>query len=352
MNSNAQSDLTISRNLVTALMDRIKGGESCALLGVSGVGKSALLRRLQQHSLKRHYLGDAFDRFLFIIVDCNMLTEVSAWGAFELMLRRLADGIPSAQSNPENTGLRESLGALYQESQAAHDRALAQRNLSRALRQVFDAGFLKVIFFLDEFDSLLTALDAQFLNNLRGVRDEFRPNIVYVTLTRRVFPILRSDIKETAEGFNEMFRSTFALRPYTREEARLVLGEMMAMAQFELHEDEIGGLIRATGGHAALLKAGFEYLRKNRAADAVNLNAMSANPIIADEARKILESLDQHERRVLAQVSRHESIAPGDGAVAEHLKVKGLVVDKGGTYALFAPLVAEYVKRQIEFNTR
>lgn len=352
MNSNVQPDLTISRNLVTALMDRIKSGESCALLGVSGVGKSALLRRLQQPALKRHYLGDAFDRYLFIVVDCNMLTELSAWGAFELMLRRLADSMADSGTNPDRAALGERLSDLYRESQTARDRALAQRNLSRALRHILDASFIKITFFLDEFDSLLGELDAQFLNNLRGVRDEFRPNIVYVTLTRRVFPILRSDIKETAEGFNEMFRSTFALRPYTREEARLVLGEMMANAQFELPEDEIGGLIRATGGHAALLKAGFEYLRKNRAPDAVNLNAMSANPIIADESRKIWESLDQHERRVLAQVARHESIAPGDRAVAEHLKVKGLVVDKGGTDALFSPLVAEYVKRQNETNTR
>lgn len=365
--SKIQSELEFRRDLVSAVMECIRGGESCALVGVSGVGKSALLRRIRQPHVKAHYLDEkakeasdtSADNCLFVITDCNLLVEPVEWGLFELMgestARALADLTAGSEAREKETaktgkGLPElgaSIEKIVQETRAARETALAQRNLSQIIRLVSGAGFTRIVFFLDEFDAIAPRAEPRVLNNLRGLRDEYRPRVIYVTLTRSILPLLRRDIKKVAEGFNEMFRNTYAVTPYTRSDARVFISELTELFSTSLPEQEVAGLIRATGGHAGLIKAGFEYLRKRRAGSRAHLwDEMLSDPIVRDESKKIWQCLDVREQDVLRKIARRETLGTPERDIVQNLSAKGLVTGKAEHPVLFCHLFAEYVSGQ------
>lgn len=340
-------ELQFRRVLMSALMACIRSGESCALVGVSGVGKSALLRHLQKPVFKKHYLGENSERVLFVFMDCNLLAEQTEWGVIELLVESISKALRNISNREYNTPLNGAFEEIAKETRSTHERTAAQRNLSRIIELVKQAGYTRIVFFLDEFDDILGRIDATFLNNLRGLRDESRPSVVYVTLTRRVLPLVRPDIKRVAEGFNEMFRSTFPLTPYNRSDARAYISELIALAEFPLSQDQVAGLIRATGGHAGLIKAGFEHLRKRTSNNSSGIWAeMLLDPIVNEESKKIWQSVQPREQKMLCAIARREPVVSKEQPILHNLVLKGLVLEQPHQQILFSHLFAEFVKRQ------
>jgi len=349
MRGNVDSrSLSYREDIVSAAMNCIAAGESCSLVGISGIGKSALLRHVSRTEVKGHFLGESSSRFLFVVVDCNLIAEVSEWGAFEFFLNQIARALDSIE-DPALGDLVQQLNGLYSEVEAKQDRFLAQRHLSRSVGLILKNQFDKIVFFLDEFDGVLRQIDSQFLNNLRGLRDEYRPQVVYVTLTRHLFPLIRQDVKKKAESFFEIFRNTFALAPYNREQAHHVLLELMADSKFKLEESGIRYVVFATGGHSGLIKGAFEYLRKRPLVESKDmLIEMAEDSVIRDESRKIWGSLTSHEQRVLSRVARGELLQDSDNDIVSHLKMKGVLTERSGSgLTLFSPLFAFFIKQQL-----
>lgn len=348
MTERLEVELQFRRVLIGALMACVRRGESCALVGVSGVGKSALLRRLQQSGLKKYYLGENSERVLFVFMDCNLLAEQTEWGVIELLVESISKALRTPSKEEYKSELNGALEEIAKETRSTHERAAAQRNLSRIIELVKTAGYTRIVFFLDEFDDILSRIDAPFLNNLRGLRDENRPSIVFITLTRRVLPLIRLDIKRVAEGFNEMFRSTFPLTPYDRTDARTYISELITLAEFPLSETQVAGLIRATGGHAGLIKAGFEHLRKRSTSNSSGTwDEMVLDPIVNEESKKIWQSVQAREQKMLRTVARREEVESKEQPILDNLVLKGLVLCQPHQRILFSHLFAEFVKRQI-----
>ncbi len=69
------------------IADRVSDGDCCALVGVSNVGKSHLLRAWGRPEVVRTYLGQAADGLGFVYIDFNLMLEMSEQGFYELILR-------------------------------------------------------------------------------------------------------------------------------------------------------------------------------------------------------------------------------------------------------------------------
>lgn len=340
--------LTYRARIVSAVMKCIGAGESCSLVGVSGIGKSALLRFIKRSDVKEQYLGRTYHRYLFINIDCNLLAELSEWGMYEFLLNQITQTIERQLNEITEIDLVQKLRALYWEIEGNKSKLLAQRHLSRSVGFLLKSSFDKVVFFFDEFDGVLKQIDFQLFNNLRGLRDEYRPQISYITLTRQFFPMVREDFENQAEGFYETFsRNVFGLTPYDSDDARQVVSELMTSLKIALHEQEIIYLISTTGGHAGLLKAAFVFLSRGPVANSRDaLGKMLQDANIMDECRKIWLSLMPPEQKVLLQIAKLQRVAESESAIAEHLRMKGITVekDKSGP-RIFSPLLAYFLNQ-------
>jgi len=341
--------LSHRKGLVSVIMDCVRAGESCSLIGVASVGKSSFLRFLLRADVRQHYLGGNWNRFLFVFVDRNKLAEVSEWGVFELFLHGMLERLENFATSEAWSPLIRNFDAQYQGVVTSRDRLLAQRYLTRWVGMLVNRGDFRFAFFLDEFDDVLEKLDQSLFLNLRALRDEYKYRISYIISTRKLLTLLRQDMETELEPFYELFsRNVFPLTPYDRTDALEMVNRLMARRHVTINTQIIEYLLKASGGHPGLLRAGFE-LACDTPADKVNvaLERMAENYNVLIECRRIWNSVTERERGVLSCLAKSQQWADSEKMIADHLKIKGLLVEGApGKMAFFSPVFAQFVRQE------
>ena len=72
---------------IAHIMNALESGNSCAIIGISNIGKSHLLRSLRRPDVQREFLGAQRDDYIIIYVDFNLMWEMSDQGFYEVILR-------------------------------------------------------------------------------------------------------------------------------------------------------------------------------------------------------------------------------------------------------------------------
>ncbi len=199
---------------VQSILSAVQAGESAALIGLSGSGKSNLLGYLA------HRWGKAAARPRLVLVDCNRLADVSAAGFFRLLRAALGD----------QSTVADELGVL----ETALDRQLAESS---------PLGLL-----LDRFDALTEHSDQSIYSNLRALRDTHKYELAYVIATRR--PL--DPHNELAELF---FAHTLWLGPLSESDTAWNVQRYARRTGLAWDMEvtrQIGGL---SGGYPSLLRA-------------------------------------------------------------------------------------------------
>jgi hypothetical protein len=90
---NCMADLdlpaTFRSELVPLVLNIVRAGESCSLVGVGSVGKSNVGRHLCRRDVLAHYLGDQARCVLGVLVNCLDLSDYTALSLHRLMLHTL-----------------------------------------------------------------------------------------------------------------------------------------------------------------------------------------------------------------------------------------------------------------------
>jgi DNA-binding winged helix-turn-helix (wHTH) protein len=332
---------TFRQEVVQSILSCVAAGESCAVVGIGSVGKSNLLRFLQREDVRRAYLGDGWDTWLFVYVDANKMLKRSLWGMVELMLHQLMIGL--TEQVADQAALKP-MDDLYQKVTESKTRYLALRYLDRAVGIVGNRLGLCTVFLFDEFDDLCRTISPRGLAALRALRDDHKYRLVYVVATRLEWKCLREEISEI-EAFEELVSPhTIWLGPYSGDDARCMVHRLEARHGLCLDKETIDHLLAVTGGHPGLLRAGYRVAME-RPSDLRDALASSAQ--VQDECRRIWHSLTPQDQKALTQLATHMTIEAHQTGVLEQLRRKGLI---GGAWAdrtdIFALLLAQYIERQ------
>jgi energy-coupling factor transporter ATP-binding protein EcfA2 len=199
---------------VQSILSAVRAGESAALIGLSGSGKSNLLGYLA------HRWGKAAARPRLVLVDCNRLADLSAAGFFRLLRAALGD----------QSTVADELGALE---------ALLDRQL---------AGSSPLGLLLDRFDVLTEYPDQSIYSNLRALRDTHKYELAYVVATRH--PL--DPHNELAELF---FAHTLWLGPLSESDAIWNVQRYARRSGLAWDMDVARQIGRLSGGYPALLRA-------------------------------------------------------------------------------------------------
>lgn len=198
---------------VSAILHATRAGESVAVVGLSGAGKSNLLRFLAtEKSTARHPL---------LLVDANRLLDPSP-----AALLRLA---AQAMGTPGDAG--------------ADPLALLSQAFTARLAQ---AATVTLLF--DRFDLFAGPDQPTLLNALRALRDDFKYRLCYVVATRRPLPAS----SELAELFDT---HTLWLGSLQESDARWNVARHAARYGQQWPEPVVAALLALSGGYPSLLKA-------------------------------------------------------------------------------------------------
>jgi len=219
---------------VQVIMKSLRAGDSAAVIGLSGAGKSNLLGFLANRV--------NLPGIRLLMIDCNRL----------------------AQPNPGQlyASIRSKLGDVS----AATDEALAlEQCLAERLQN--SEGTLGIL--LDRFDLFLQPRQDALYNNLRSLRDAFKYQLVYVTSSRQPLPI-GTELSELFSG------CTVWLGPLSESDARWSITHYAQRIGFQFNEDQICLLLSLTGGFPCFLRAACEAM----AAGAATEDAVTSHPAV------------------------------------------------------------------------
>lgn len=330
----------------------LRSGESCAVVGVGSSGKSNVARHLARADVRQEYFQPEAESTLVVYLNCKPLARRAP---HELYLHAL-DQTARALAEHEG-GLRlqqPGVEALWQAAEAQPE-VLARRNLDLAVGRLVQAGALHIVFVLDDCDDLFALAPPVLFADLRGLRDNYKQRLVYLTLTRREPAFLRANTTEFEELFELLSAPghTIPVAPYVEADAVLMLGRL-AQRQVpprNMTDAETLRLHQLAGGHAGLLRALFFATQYNPtlAADALSPDQwahLADHPDVEGECGKILDSLEPEERADLALVARGQ-VPSQDGA--RRLERRGLVrLHLNGRYEIFSPIFERCLGRLVD----
>jgi hypothetical protein len=306
----------------------LRSGESCALVGVGSSGKSNIARHLTRADVRQEYFEAEADSTLVVYLNCKPFARRDLPEFYLHALDQLCHALDGHASSL--AAQQPPLTALWQAAQA-DPAVLAYRNLDEGLGCLIRAGAQHIILVLDDCDDLLAHAPPAFFSDLRGLRDNYKVRLVYLTLTRREPAFLREDTPEFEEFFELISAPghTLPVAPYVESDALLMLRRLAArqVPPRALPELEARRLCELSGGHAGLLRSLFFATHYSSALAAASVSSddwpqLAEHADVEGECRKIWDSLEPEEQADLRQIVMGGAPTP-DGL--RRLERRGLV---------------------------
>jgi hypothetical protein len=359
----------------------IRSGESCSLVGIGSVGKSNLMAFMTRDDVRKRYLGDLAPYTLMVLLDPHKLINLHGqaleqagglWPGYEIMLSRLRRVIIEADDtgqlpsdNPDLVNQVESYylnlfdGPLFTIQSGI-------RHLEEAVYQVMSMDKRwKIAFMFDEMEQFMP-LPPAFFQSLRGLRDEFKQRVMFITASRRPLEELADEAvaisgnekdKEMLESFLELFhgfrRYIGALDRPSAEwmvQGRLELRygrEPRYRGRIPLSPKQREELLMVTGQHAGLLRRSFipmvTFNAQSYTYDQL-FNYLLDNPGVLQECKTIYDSLSPGEQKCLQEFVHTTQYNPSDDCW-KSLAEKELVTLTAGKPTLRLPILAGFIMK-------
>ena len=343
---------TYRREIVTRIMHTIVAGDSCSIVGASGMAKSNLFRHLLNLEVRQHYLDDAWRSYPFLAIDSHALTELSERAMYDLLLERLAAEIQEQVVGEDLVAMVEE---LHQQTLPSVDPLAWQRTFTKAVWAVMNADATRhLVFLFDQFDEVYETLNPRFFANLRAIRDQHKYRLSYVTFTREVLPRI-SQALESEEFYELLSPNVIGLGAYNREDAWTLLRRVGGRYGVEPDATLGDRLITLTGGHPGLLRAAYMTTLRGSLtlteADPEAIQTLLANADVRTECLKLWESIGEDERMALVDIAAGYPLKQLEQEAVRLLQLKGLVVESGaGQAAIFCRLFEDFVNQPEVFK--
>jgi hypothetical protein len=347
------------------ILSCIADDECCAVVGLSNMGKSVLLRSLASlvplaprnldhtaSDVKERGPGDqgglgeaAFvsEGHAFIYIDFNLMVDMTEQAFYELILRSTTAAL-SPLDLPAS--LQDRLRQAYDKVVDSGNAFLIPLGFNEGIVALCEELDRPLVYLLDEFDGPFRELEPRVFLNLRALVDRYPQHLIYVVATDRRLNHMRrgGEIGEFCELFAH---HTLHLRPLSREGTRRAVEAFMQEEGLPGTDGDIDFVWETSGGHPGLVAAVCHVLASIGGADdprgyRLARDRLDSDQSVRAECVKLWVGLTQQEQRTLIEFSSGQGI--------ERSQLEGLVqiglLRPDGPYAFFGTLFGGFVRRQ------
>ncbi len=322
----------------------IRHNDCCAVVGISNIGKSNLLRRIHRLGLQSQLLPDT-DEYGFVYIDFNLQLKLTEQGFYELILRTILNQLKALAAEPD---IIAEVDAAYRQVVAPTDEFQNALSFNQAIIALCERWSRRLVLLFDEFDEVFRELESRVFLNLRALRDKYPQRLTYVVGVGAPLLKLRStpEIGEFAELFTH---HTHILRALEWEDLAQVVRHFSAANGVHFSDEDIVFIAEQSGGHPGLLETVCHVLAEHTV-DGVTrdtrivLAQLAENPNIRVECAKLWRGLSPEKREALLDFVAEKPLSP---PVEKELIRDGLLRANGnGQATIFGKLFEEFVKRQ------
>ncbi len=313
-------------------------GDCCSIVGVSNLGKSALLRRL----------CDSYPHTgTYVYIDCNRMPErttrafmAETWRALaDVLAARLPDAATRAQQ-------------LYDEMVNTPSAMTVVLKFEQALALALERLPHPLVLCFDEFDESYQSLEPQTFLNLRSLKDRLTDALVYVTATECELDRM-TKTREQGEFQELVAPHVHFLHFMEPEETRQFCERFAEREHVTFSQDDLDFIRSNADGHPGLVQAVCYALgrvtgaptrdaQQDRVIHQFVRENLSADPNVRAECEKIWNDLQPDEREALLHLQREDK----GSAVEHHLRDKFILRDTPEGPVIFARLFADFVRKQ------
>jgi hypothetical protein len=321
-----------------------------SVVGVSNLGKSALLRHLCEPNTHEANAGT------FVYVDSNEMPERTArafftttWHALTMTLvARARDAHVRTQAHQLYVDMVNATHAMTVALHFDEGIVLALENLPQPL-----------VLCLDEFDEPYLHLEAQTFLNLRALKDRHGDALAYVTTTARDLTRI-TQAREQGEFYELVGPHVHYLSFWQAADTHRYCEYFAAREGVTFSTADREFIHAQADGHPGLVKAVCYALstamtgtatreaKMQQVIHQVVLQNLATDANTQTECQKIYHDLEDDERVALSQLYSTDMAALTEmqRIAQQGLRRKFIVCDSADGPALFAPLFADYVRRQ------
>lgn len=310
-------------DIIQKILETLMAGESCSLVGVGSCGKSNVARHLLRKDVQEYWLGNRSEGIVMVFVDC---TRFAVCDQKTLFLELLIAVQTAIESRSNNEGLLSRLDTFSEQiSRQGVSLEIRRKLLESALRFLFQSGKSHIFFVMDGFDRLVKEAHPVTLNSLRALRDNFKSQLAYVTLTRT--ELENFSHSHQYQDFIEIVSTTsIAIGAYTDVDAEDMIDRLETRwnLQLQVRDNDFRHKLKLLSGwHPGLLKAVLNQMRLNQGLilNSAGIDFLCSSNIYA-ECDTIWESLDNQEKQALILISLGKTANKED---QDLLRVKDLV---------------------------
>jgi len=315
-------------------------GACVSLVGVSNIGKSALLRRLGDSTQTSSCSGT------FVYVDCNQMPERTARALFVTVWQAVSARLPTAE-------LRAGAQHLYDSIVHAPSAITTALDFEAAI--VFALSHLPppLVLCLDEFDEAYQHLEPQAFLNLRAFKDRYGDALAYVTATEREITRLPAT-REQGEFLELVAPHVHFMHFMEPEDTRAFCLHYAEQEGVTFSEADLAFIRDHADGHPGLVQAACCLLgdvtgapTRDTPQDQVIHQLVQQNLTtdsnVRSECGKIWDDLGPGEREALQHL--HGSGEEAQNALRS-LRNKSIVRESKDGPVLFSRLFADFVRQQ------
>ncbi len=240
------------------IAQRVISGDCCALVGVSNIGKSHLLRAWRHPEAVRAYLEKATDGLGFVYIDFNLMLEMSEQGFYELILRSV---LTLLREVPTESAIYDQVNDAYSRVVEPTNPFLVPLSFNEGIITLCEDWPRRLVLLFDEFDEVFQGIDERVFLNLRALRDRYPDQLSYVVATLKRLTESRQG-PEIGE-FSELFaHDTRYLGMLTERDALRIVDEFAQAEGVPLTPEDRAFILAQTGGHPGLLGAACHVLAR------------------------------------------------------------------------------------------
>lgn len=340
----------VRSNELHYLIECIRQGECCSLVGPSNTGKSILLKSLLTEEVRQSCARPGAKSPVMVFVDC-LEAGNSEQAFYELLLRRTIEELGVAGVSAATLEhLKELHGQVLRSTADVAVRSI----YASSVRQLSLEEEMTLVLILDEFYDVFRHLPPWPFRQLRALYDALDTKVCYITGTSHHLDELRSD--EDTYEFREMFHlHTLLLRPLSAPDAQQFIMHLAQKQGVELSPKNAKLMVELSGGHPGLLERIYLTL-SNHHPDLtlplqVTIPQLYQERPIQKECQRLWSELESEQEALLTLVEQGgRKLEP---AQRQLLEDKGLVlVKENDGMVIFSPVFKVFVEQELAAQSR
>lgn len=238
---------------IEKLLNYIKSGKSCELIGLPGVGRSNLLGILSYNrSAREKHLGENQKWFHFVLLNFSEVKKRPLADVWKFIFLGLVDSLRERKM-PEH----QTLNKIFKESIETNDEMVLFQGIKKAIDFLCIEKELTVVLLFDRFEEYIPTITQDFFEGLRVLRNRAKYRFSGVFSLNR--PLEDSIEPNIFSDFHEFIAGNVVYLPLLDKPGLdFRIGYLEKVSGKKIDEKKLKQIMDLTGGHGKLTRLAVE----------------------------------------------------------------------------------------------